>query len=138
MRVIRFRTLVGIFAVLLIAAAAQAQMPVYNEAGPVPPAIASAKSIFVANAGSDVGLFPHPFTGDEDRGYTEFYAALKATGDFVMAGDRSQADLVLELRLTAPKGPSIPDKSAGQADPLPQFKLVIYDRKTHYVLWTIT
>ena len=138
-------------ALISVAAASSAQMPApmpaYDQAGPVPPAITRAKTIFISNAGSDAGLFPEPyggnllpepFTGDEARAYTEFYAAIKATGDYTLASDPSQADLVLELRLTAPTGPTNPSRQNGAADPLPQFKLVIYDRKTHYVLWTIT
>ena len=113
-------------------------MPTDTQAGPIPPAIAAAKTIFVSNAGSDSGLFPQPFTGDPDRPYTEFYSALKATGDFTLVGNPAQADLVLELRLIAPYGPTNPSKQNGAADPLPQFKLVVYDRKTHFVLWTIT
>ena len=116
----------------------RAQMPAYTKAGPVPPAIAAGKTLFLANAGADSGLFPEPFTGDEGRGYTEFYAALKASGAYTLVGDPSQADLVLELRLNAPYGPSNPNKPKGTADPLPQFRLIIYDRKTHFVLWTIT
>lgn len=124
--------------VLFASPAFTQQMPAYSEAGPVPPAIASAKTIFVSNAGSDTGLFPEPFTGDDDRAYTEFYAALKATGDYTLVADPSQADLVLELRLVAPSGPSNPSKPNGAADPVPQFKLVVYDRQTHYVLWIFT
>jgi hypothetical protein len=135
---IRFRSYFGPCAVFLMASAALAQMPAYTQAGPVPPAIPGAKTVFVANAGADSGLFPEPFSGDEDRGYTEFYAALKAAGAYTLVGDPSQADLVLELHLNAPYGPSNPNKPNGTADPLPQFRLTIYDRKTHYVLWTIT
>ena len=46
--------------------------------------------------------------------------------------------MVLQLRLTAPYGPSNPNKQNGTSDPLPMFRLVIYDRKSHYVLWTVT
>jgi hypothetical protein len=46
--------------------------------------------------------------------------------------------LVLELRLTAPYGPSNADKQKGASDPLPMFRLVIYDAKTHFVLWALT
>jgi hypothetical protein len=124
--------------VLFASPAFTQQMAAYNEAGPVPPAITSAKTIFVSNAGSDSGLFPEPFTGDDDRAYSEFYAALKATGDYTLVADPSQADLVLELRLAAPSGPSKPSKPNGAADPVPQFKLVVYERQTHYVLWIFT
>ena len=120
------------------ATAAFAQMPAYDQAGPVPPAIAAAKNIFVSNAGADSGLFPEPFTGDPDRPYTEFYAALKATGAFTLVADPAHADLVLELRLFAPYRPTIADKQNGTADPRPMFRLVVYDAKTHYILWTVT
>ncbi len=42
------------------------------------------------------------------------------------------------LQLTAPYGPTNGSKQNGASDPLPMFRLVIYDRKTHYVLWTLT
>lgn len=119
-------------------AVAFAQNSALDQVGPVPPAILAAKSVFVSNAGSDSGLFPSPFTGDPDRAYTEFYAALKATGDYQVVADPSQADLVLELQLFAPSGPTNPNKVNGAADPLPGFRLIVYDRKTHYILWTVT
>ena len=125
-------------AVVSFANAAFSQMPAYDQAGPIPPAIAAAKNIFVSNAGADSGLFPEPFTGDPDRPYTEFYSALKATGDFTVVGDPAQADLVLELRLFAPYGPTNANKQNGTADPRPMFRLVVYDGKTHYILWTVT
>jgi hypothetical protein len=124
--------------VISLATAAFAQMPAYDQAGPVPPAITAAKTVFVSNAGSDSGLFPSPFTGDPDRPYAEFYSALKSTGDFTLVGNPAQADLVLELRLIAPSGPTDPNKVAGASDPLPMFRLVVYDGKTHFILWTVT
>jgi len=105
---------------------------------PVPPAISAAKRIFVSNAGADSGLFPQPFSGDPDRGYQQFFAALKATGQFDLVPDPSDADLVLELQLIAPNGPSSGNKQNGASDPVPMFRLRIYDRKTHYILWTLT
>jgi hypothetical protein len=125
-------------AVVSFANAAFSQMPAYDQAGPIPPAIAAAKNIFVSNAGADSGLFPEPFTGDPDRPYTEFYSALKATGDFTVVGDPAQADLVLELRLFAPYGPTNANKQNGTADPRPMFRLVVSDGKTHFILWTVT
>jgi hypothetical protein len=123
---------------LLSATVLVAQQPAYTAAGPVPPAILAAKKIFISNAGSDSGLFPEPFTGDPNRAYTEFYAELKATGNYDLVSDPAEADLVLELQLTAPEGPSKGSKQNGAADPLPMFRVVVYDRKTHYVLWALT
>ncbi len=128
----------SVAAAIFFTTTAYAQMPAYDQAGPVPAAIAAAKTIFVSNAGSDSGLFPEPFTGDPNRAYSEFHAALKATGDFTLVGDPAQADLVLELRLVSPYGPSEANKQKGASDPLPMFRLVIYDGKTHFILWTVT
>jgi len=127
-------------AALLSAAAALAQQSADTPPGPVPPAILAAKKIFVSNAGSDSGLYPEPFSGDPSRGYTQFYAALKAAGQFELVADPSDADLVLELQLIAPSGAARGEvnKVNGASDPLPMFRLVIYDRKTHYILWTLT
>jgi len=135
---IRFRPFLFLPAFFFAANLASAQMPTYTEAGPVPDIIPSAQSVFVSNAGADSGLFPSPFTGDPDRAYTEFYAALKTRGAFTVVSDPSKADLVLELQLNAPYGPSNPSKQNGASDPLPQFRLVVYQGPTHYVLWTIT
>jgi len=105
---------------------------------PVPAALLSAKKIFVSNAGSDSGLFPHPFSGDPNRGYNELFAALRAAAQYELVSAPAEADLVLELTLVAPNGPKEANKQYGSADPLPMFRLVIYDRPTHYVLWTLT
>lgn len=137
------RTLVSSFgltlaAALSLATAGFAQMPAYTDAGPIPQAITKAKTIFISNAGSDSGLFPEPFSGDPDRAYTEFYAALAANRHFDLVDNPAYADLVLELRLFAPYGPADPNKQKGAADPRPMFRLVIYDPKSHYILWTVT
>ncbi len=120
----------------MIPAASQRQAA--TAPAPVPPAIRAAKRIFVSNAGSDAGLFPHPFSGDPDRGYNQLYGALKTQGSYELVTDPSQAELVLELRLTAPYGPSNADKQKGASDPLPMFRLVVYDAGTHYVLWALS
>lgn len=105
---------------------------------PVPPALASAKTVFLSNTGADSGLFPSPFSGDTNRAYVEFYSALQSSGAFQLVDDPSQADLVLELQLVAPYGPTNANKQNGAADPRPMFRLTVLDRKTHYVLWTVT
>ena len=121
----------------LLCAAALAQQPTGTPA-PIPPAIAAATKIFISNAGADAGLFPQPFTGDPSRGYNQLYLALKASGRYQLVDSPSDADLVLELRFTAPYGPSNPNKSQGASDARPMFTLTVFDRQTHYVLWTLT
>jgi hypothetical protein len=125
-------------AAFLCACAATAQSPTPPATAPVPPAILAAKKIFIANAGADSGLFPHPFNGNPDRAYNQFYAALKTAGHWELVSSPSEADLVLELRLTAPYGPSNADKQKGASDPLPMFRLAIYDAGNHYLLWALT
>jgi len=105
---------------------------------PVPPELAAAKSVFLSNAGADSGLFPQPFSGDTSRAYAEFYSDLQSSGAFRLVGDPSEADLVLELQLIAPYGPTNANKQNGAADPRPMFRLTVYDRRTHYILWTVT
>ena len=127
------------FVAILPAAFVLAQRPA-SEA-PVPEALRSATKIFVSNAGGDSGLFPSPFSGDPSRGYNQLYAGLKANSQFQLVSDPSEADLVLELQLTAPMGSTRSmnvNKVNGASDPVPMFRLVVYDRKTHYILWAFT
>jgi len=119
-----------------IVATAQQTPPLAT--APVPPHLLSAKTVFISNAGADSGLFPHPFTGDPDRAYNAFYAGVVSWGRYQLVASPDQADLVFELQLMAPSGPSNADKSKGASDPLPMVRLVIYDRPTHYVLWALT
>jgi hypothetical protein len=122
-------------AALCLATAASAQLPKYTQAGPIPSELMAARTIFVSNGGADSWLFkveqfPGVYSGDTNRAFTELYAALKATGDFTLVDDPSKADLVLELSQT---GASYVG-SGGCGSTL---RLVVYDRKTNYVLWTI-
>jgi hypothetical protein len=123
---------------LLSGVAAVAQQAAAPAMAPIPPLLLNAKKIFISNAGADSGLFPHPFSGDPDRAYNEFYANVESWGHYQVVAAPGQADLVFELQLTAPNGPASADKSKGASDPLPMFRLVIYDRPTHYVLWALT
>ena len=113
-----------------------AQQPQVPEA-PVPPAIFSARKIFVSNAGADSGLFPHPFSGSQDRAYNQFYAAMQRWGRYELVSSPDEADLVFEVCLLAPVGPANPNKQKGASDPLPTFRLSVVERKSHYTLWTV-
>ena len=110
------------------------QMPL---PAPVPPKLLS-KTVFLSNAGADSGLFPSPFSGGTSRAYDYMYKALSAGGGYTLVADPAKADLVFELRVTAPEGPQSPNKAYGAADPLPMARLVVYDRATHYILWAVS
>jgi hypothetical protein len=130
---------IAIFVAVLLSSAATALAQTPAKSGPpIPPAILAAKTIFISNAGADGGLFPMPFSGDPNRGYFQLFDQLQSLGLYQLVPDPSQADLVMEIHLQAPNGPRNAAKQLGAADPLPFFSLVIYDRKTHYILWTIT
>lgn len=140
---IRIRSIAGFCAVaflscVLSAGFASGQQPAAPQTAPVPPELMTAKKIFLSNAGADSGLFPHPFSGDPDRAYNQFYADVLSWGRYQLVATPAEADLVFELQLSAPSGPSNADKSKGASDPLPMFRLVIYDRPTHYALWALT
>lgn len=109
-----------------------------NSPAPGPSGIAAAKTIFVSNAGADSGLFPSPYSGQPSRGYDEFYADLAASHRFQLVSSPAAADLVVELRLTAPYIPYRPHNEFGLADRKPIFRLVVVDRPTHYILWALT
>jgi len=109
-----------------------------SESSGVPTAILNAKSVFISNGGSDAGLFPEPFSGDPNRGYFAFMKALRDAHTLEVVDDPAQAEMVLEIHLSAPMVPMHISKQLGSADALPFFRLTIYDRKTHFVLWTIT
>jgi hypothetical protein len=125
---------------MLSANIASAQQPAPQ--APIPPAIPAAKSIFISNGGADSGLFPEPFSGDSSRAYNQLFATLLSTGQFHLVNDPSNADLVLEIGLVAPYfatfGLNNTNKQNGAKDPLPMFKLTVYDAKSHFVLWTMT
>ena len=133
----RFSVYLGLAALTCCVVATAQQTPPLAVA-PVPPQLLNAKTVFISNAGADSGLFPHPFTGDPDRAYNEFHAGVVSWGRCELVATPAEADLVFEIQLTAPSGPSNADKSKGASDPLPMLRLVIYDRPTHYVLWALT
>jgi hypothetical protein len=139
MRVFRFGLIACLGgAALMFESGLVAQQVASVAVAPVPPQLLNAKKIFISNAGADSGLFPHPFTGDPDRAYNEFYAGVVSWGRYQLVASPAEADLVFELQLTAPNGPSNADKSKGASDPVPMLRLAIYDRPTHYVLWALT
>jgi hypothetical protein len=131
-----------LYALILHTSLARAQQPTPTPAtpkpAPVPTALLHAKKIFISNAGADSGLFPHPFTGDPDRAYNQFYSSIQALGRYEVVDNPSDAELIFELQLSAPSGPQNADKAKGASDPVPMFRLVIFDRPTHYVLWALT
>jgi hypothetical protein len=122
-------------ALMLLPGALRAQ--VLPPPAPIPPKLLS-KTIFLSNAGADSGLFSSPFSGGPSRAYDYLYRALSTGGTYTLIDDPAKADVVYEIRVTAPSGPQNPSKINGASDPLPMVRLVIYDRATHFILWSVT
>ena len=109
--------------------------------GPIPAQIATAKKVFIANAGGDEYRHEDPlFSGGPGRSYNQFYAAMKSAGRYELVGSPGDADLIFEIQfvvLTA-------EPEANRRDWLasvpfdPHFRLVIRDPKTNVVLWGFT
>jgi hypothetical protein len=109
-------------------------------AAPVPPLIASAKKVFISNAGGGCDLFGKAgFSGGPSRPYDQFYAALKSWGRYELVASPADADLAFEISFPCPsEGTNVVrgDSVAPLYDP--QLRLVILDVKTHFTLWDIT
>lgn len=134
--VLAVMTYAGLF--VFSAAGQQAAGDGVAPTAPVPAAIFAAKKVFISNAGADSGLFPHPFSGGQDRGYNQFYMAMRTWSRYELVNGPGEADLVFELQLVGPSGPANANKAKGASDPLPMFRLSVIEKKTHYVLWTWT
>jgi len=102
-------------------------------AAPLPAQILTAKKVFVAYAGNDAQDY---LTGDQDRPYRDFYAALKAWGRYDLVGAPSDADLLFEIRLTIHPAQFFGGGGLSANDV--QLRLAIRDPKTRTPLWTLT
>lgn len=131
----------AVFCALLLSGATLLAQVRNAPPAPVPPAIVHARTVFLSNESADSGLIPDIYGGTADRGFNEFYAALAANRRFEIVSSPAQADLVLSLRLVAPIDVAAAreePRPPGFPQPLPLFRLKIYDRASHYVLWTLT
>ena len=101
-------------------------------AAPVPAQILSAKKVFISNAGTDsMSMAVFKRAGDPDQPYNQFYAAMKSWGKYEIVSAPADADLIFEIRFTAPVGQY---GSISIAEP--QLGLTLRDVKTHFILWT--
>jgi hypothetical protein len=100
---------------------------------PVPPQIASARKVFISNAGADLAaeaVFKR--AGEPDQAYNHFYSAIQNWGRYELVSTPAEADLVFEIRFMAPMY-----YNGNLAIYEPQFGLKILDAKTHFVLWNL-
>jgi len=110
------------------------------EPAPIPPQIATAKRVFIANAGGDEpGIYEPLFSGGVDRSYNQFYAAMKSAGRYELVGSPAEADLLFEIRFAVQPSETTVYKGATMGATYdPQFRLEIRDPKTNALLWGFT
>jgi hypothetical protein len=113
----------GLTLLLTLAAGQNAIAQQQPVAAPVPPAILSAKTVFVSKA-SGYSFVPM-VTGDQP--YNDFYAAMKDWGRYQLVSSPSDGDLIIEIRLECAAGPCNEVLEA-----------TILDPKTHAILWVCT
>jgi hypothetical protein len=114
---------------------------------PPPPAIAatiaSAKTVFVSNLGSDKVVADN-IKGGANASYNEFYASLQRWGHFQLVGSPKGADLVFEIRTTEQGtdykwiGPGIGQNSFEFTNYPAIISLTIRKASDQSILWTTT
>lgn len=121
-----------LFSFFLSASVANAQEGIAPQA-PVPSQLFTAKKIFISNGGVD-GIAFQAFRrlGNVNQPYNAFYSALSSWGKYTLVAAPAEADVVFEIRFTAPF-----DGDEHVTSYVPQLNLTIYDAKTRFVLWTI-
>jgi hypothetical protein len=109
--------------------------------GPVPTQISTARRVFIANAGENQPFLNDPiFTGGQQRVYDEFYAGMKASGRYELAGAPADADLSFEIEMGVNRaGPRISQEPNvfGDTPYDPYFRLVVRDPKSNAILWVL-
>jgi hypothetical protein len=114
--------------------ALQAQQSKPAPTPPVPAQVLTGRKVFISNAGVDsTSLAAFKQVGDPDLPYNQFYASMKSWGQYELVAAPADADLVFEIRFTAPLT-GCETITAHE----PQLDLVIWDAKTHFKLWTFT
>jgi hypothetical protein len=110
-----------------------AQPPNAAVPAPIPAQIITANKVFISNCGLDGSAYAaFKRVGEIDQAYNRFYAAMKGWARYELVASPADADLVFEIRFTAPTF-EIFDQSRFE----PQFNLAIVDAKTHFTLWTL-
>ena len=134
LQAIKLRALCLTVAILAFASVSSAQQSKGAAPAPVPPQMAAAQTVFIANAGGaslDTVIDQTVFDGGPDRPYNDFYAAMKSWGRYQIVPSPASADLVFEISwVLSDTGLKLPV--------LGQLRMLIIDPKTHVTLWNIT
>jgi hypothetical protein len=139
-RILRPTLLLSACALLIPILPAQTAPP----PAPVPSPITSAQKIFIANGGMDAfSLQAFEELGlNGTNAYDALYAAVKSWPSVQLVSSPADADLVLNIRFTAPligeHGGWDFQRILANTTWQFQSQLTVYDAKTHFALWTLT
>ena len=126
----RIRGSLAVLVLLAGAPVAWEQQAPSTRVAHVPAQVLTAKKVFISNAGGDATSPPHFKRTRGPNGPYEQYVAMKHSGRYELVDAPSDADLVLQLRFSAPLNSCETYQ--------PQLTLEILDTKTHFLLWTFT
>jgi hypothetical protein len=101
--------------------------------GPIPPQIATARKVFLTNAGAD-----HNFPVDENTAYNDVLIALQNWGHYQFVSSPQDAELIFSLKDAAPITGVAGDANSTYSVSSPAFILTIVDAHTNTPLWTVT
>ena len=100
---------------------------------PVPTQILAAKKVFISNVPGEVFYFRRDAEDDPYRPYNQFYAELKNWGYHELVSAPTDADLILEVRLS---GRPVLSSATRQAPVNAAYlEVTVRDPKTQAVLW---
>jgi hypothetical protein len=119
---------------------AKAQSKQTTPVAPIPAQILTAKKVFIANGGGDESWYSGPwYSGNADRLYNEFYAAMNSWGHYELVATPADADLVMEIQEVIFQGQHLAGGTDTERDLYDtQIRLVIRDAKTQQILWGLT
>jgi hypothetical protein len=100
---------------------------------PVPAQIATARTVFLTNAGADAN-----FPLDETQAYNSVLASLQSWGHYRFVNMPAQADLVFQLHDIAPITQLTGNRGGVYSVTSPAFQLTVIDPRTNLALWTVT
>lgn len=119
-------------ALVTVAVHSQQTASSISASAPIPAQILTARKVFISNAGVDpTALLAFQRENEPNKPYNRFYAEMKKWGRYELVGAPGDADLVFEIRFTAPISDC--DKTTSYN---PGIDLLILDAKTHFILWT--
>ncbi|MGA2437660.1 MAG: hypothetical protein ABSF57_03990 [Acidobacteriaceae bacterium] len=122
-------SMIAIAILLLAALPLCAQTP---PDAPIPAQFATAKTVFISNAGAEDN-------GISEQAYSVLYAGLTKWNRYQIVLVPASAELVLELRYTAPLSDiNVMNGSSNPPHYSPRFQLNIRDRATGVILWSVT